>query len=61
MEEAEIQEEEPVDEGQTPEESLIERRRQLKNKLLAVGRMSRVFNLLRYVLRRNNPTRLIRF
>lgn len=33
----------------TPSEDAIERRKVIKNKILAVGRMSRVFALLRYV------------
>ncbi len=33
----------------TPEEEQQERRKVIKNKILAVGRMSRVFALLRYV------------
>lgn len=33
----------------TPVEESAERRRVIKNKILAVGRMSRVFALLRYV------------
>ena len=33
----------------TPSEDPAERRKVIKNKILAVGRMSRVFALLRYV------------
>ena len=33
----------------TPSEDTAERRKVIKNKILAVGRMSRVFALLRYV------------
>ena len=33
----------------TPSEEAQERRKVIKNKILAVGRMSRVFALLRYV------------
>ena len=33
----------------TPSEEASERRKVIKNKILAVGRMSRVFALLRYV------------
>ena len=41
-------EEAPVAPATTAEES-VERRKVIKNKILAVGRMSRVFALLRYV------------
>ena len=34
----------------TPSEDPSERRKVIKNKILAVGRMSRVFALLRYVV-----------
>jgi serine/threonine-protein phosphatase 2B catalytic subunit len=42
------------EEGQhreAPVRDLSARRQQIKNKILAVGRMQRVFNALRYVLR----------
>ena len=53
-EELEEAEEGPADAKETAEES-AERKRVIKNKILAVGRVSRVFALLRYVSRRT-PT-----
>ena len=50
-EELEEAEEGPADAKETAEES-AERKRVIKNKILAVGRVSRVFALLRYVFRR---------
>lgn len=53
-EELEEEEEGPADAKETAAES-AERKRVIKNKILAVGRVSRVFALLRYVPHRAPP------
>ena len=57
-EELEEQDEGPADAKETAEES-AERKRVIKNKILAVGRVSRVFALLRYVSRRTPTPELL--
>jgi len=57
-EELEEEAEGPADAKETAAES-AERKRVIKNKILAVGRVSRVFALLRYVPRRTPTPELL--